>query len=238
MNEPESLDPTTHKQATLLPWYLADTLDREERLEVETHLNNCESCQMELDEMKHTRAAVKAAVSEREGPSPAVLAQVMARIQEEKASTQATAVPVSDESPSIWSQIEAWLQSLFAVPWVPVLATFLIVGQSALLFTNIGGNPGSSQPGLGTRSIIERGIPTAPTPSTASRLHVVFVETATQVEIQSLLHNIHAQIISGPSSDGLYILEIPTIDPSEVQASLQALRTQPAIIQSAKSAIP
>ena len=228
MNEPESIEPTTHQQATLLPWYLADTLDRQEKLDVEAHLSSCETCQTELDEMKRTRAAVKAAVSEREGPSPAVFTQVMARIREEKASTQQASIPVTQETPSIWSQIEAWFQNLFTVPWVPVLATLLIVGQSALLFMNLGDNPRGP--------VIERGIPQAPAPSKSSKLQVEFVESATQEQIQALLRQIDAQIISGPSLDGSYILEIPTKDHSKVQATLQALRTHSNIIRLVKSA--
>ena len=234
MNEPESIEPTTHQQATLLPWYLADTLDHQEKLEVEAHLNSCETCQTELDEMKRTRIAVKAAVSEREGPSPAVLTQVMARIREEKASTQQASVPVSQETPSIWGQIEAWFQNLFAMPWVPVLATMLIVGQSALLFTNLGDKPDS----INREPVIERGVPQAPAPSKSSKLQVEFVESATHDQIQALLRQIDAQIIRGPSSEGSYILEIPTNDLTEIHNSLQALRTQSEIIHSAKSATP
>ncbi len=238
MNEPEALEPTTHHQATLLPWYLADTLDHEEKLDVETHLKNCETCQTELQEMKHTQTAVKAAISGREGPSPAVLTQVMARIQEEKASTQQTDIPVAHQEPSMWNQIGEWLQSLFAVPWVPVLATLLIVGQSALLLTNLSGPSGPLSPRQGPGPIIERGIPKAPTPSTTSRVQVVFAETATQGDIQSLLHTIQAQFVSGPASDGSYILVLPTTNPTQVQDHVQTLQTQPEIVRSATSLSP
>ena len=234
MNEPESIEPTTHQQATLLPWYLTNSLDREEKLEVEMHLNSCETCQKEFEEMKRTQVAVKAAVSEREGPSPAVLTQVMARIREEKASTQRTTVAVSPDTPGIWAQIEAWFQSLFAVPWVPVIATILIVGQSALLFTNLGGKLGPLDQG----PVTVRGIPQAPSLSKSSQLEVVFEKTATLREIQSLLQQIQAQIISGPSSDGSYILEISTKDLDQIQTTLQTLNAQSDIIHSAKSAAP
>ncbi len=238
MNEPNPIEPTTHQQATLLPWYLADTLNRDEKLEVEAHLADCETCQMELDEMKHTRAAVKAAVSEREGPSPAVLTKVMARIREESASTQQQATPIVDETPGIWAQVETWLQSIFAVPWVPVLATALIVGQSALLLTNLDNTPGSFPPIQGRGPIIERGIPTAPMPAQTSRLQVSFAEKATQKDMQTLLRTIHAQIISGPTEDGVYILELSTTNSTNVKDTLETLLAQPAIIRSATSTSP
>ncbi|MGB0911627.1 MAG: anti-sigma factor family protein [Nitrospirales bacterium] len=232
MNEPEALNPTTHPQAALLPWYLADTLDRQERLDVETHLHHCEACQTELQEMKQTKAALKAAVSEREGPSSTVLTQVMARIREEKASTPQAAAPVPLHDSSLWSQIGEWLQSLFAVPWVPVFATILIIGQSALLLTNLDGNPDHIDRG----PVISRGIPQSSSPST--QLQVVFTETTTQGEIQALLLPLQAQIISGPSTDGAYKLKIPTNDPSEIRTSLEALRAQSTIIRSATSPNP
>ena len=234
MNEPESIDTTTHNQAMLLPWYLADTLDRQEKLDVEAHVSQCKACQKELDEMRHTQAAVKAAVSEREGPSPAVLTQVMTRIREEKESAATISATVPHESQSIWNHIQEWLQSVFAVPWVPVLATLLIVGQSALLLTNYGGSPGT----IDRSPVISRGIPQATSPSTSSQLHVIFAETATQHEIQSLLQRIHGQIIGGPSADGTYILQIPTNAPTKIEMSLEALRSQHTIVRSATSQRP
>ena len=238
MNEPEALEPTTHQQATLLPWYVANTLDDQEKLDVETHLKSCETCQMELDEMQRTQRAVKAAVSEREGPSPAVLTKVMARIREEKASALQPSKPVIEHTPSLWSQFESWLQSLFAVPWVPVLATALIVGQSAFLLTNLGGPSGPITPGQEPGLIIERGIPKAPSPTTTSQLQVVFANSATQGDIQALLKTIDAQIIRGPSAEGQYILEIPTTNPTQIQDSLRALRAQSTFVRSATSVSP
>ena len=229
MNEPEPIESTTHEQATLLPWYLADTLDDQEKRDVETHLSTCQTCQMELDEMKQARTALQAAVSDREGPSPAVFSQVMARIREEKASTQQATTPTPQEPPSLWSSIEDWFQSIFAVPWVPVLATVLIVGQAGVLLTHLSDQSGSQRQG----PIIERGIPQAPAPSKNTQIHVIFAEMATQGDIDSLLRRIHAQIIHGPGAQGAYTLEIPTQDPIQVQTILNTLLTQPAIINTA-----
>ncbi|MCA9472745.1 MAG: zf-HC2 domain-containing protein [Nitrospirales bacterium] len=240
MNEPEALEPTTHQQAILLPWYVAGTLDDREKLEVETHLKNCETCRMEFDEIQRTQLAVKAAIGERQGPSPAVLTKVMSRIREEKASAQhTTSQPVHEHDPGLWSRLESWLQSLFATPWVPVLATALIVGQSAFLLTNLGGPSSGSDPaGQGPGPIIERGIPKAPTPVHTSRLQVTFAESATQGDIQSLLRTIEAQVTRGPLPDGSYILTIPTTNHTQIQDSLQTLLAKPQLIRSAISVSP
>ncbi len=232
MNESDQLDPSTHHEATLLPWYLTDTLDRQEKQDVETHLPNCERCQIELDEMKRTRAAVKASINEQTGPSSVVFEQVMARIREEQSSAETTIQRKSHTGPNLLKQIQAWIQSLFTVPWVPVLATIVIVGQSALLMTNLGNN----QTLPDWEPVVPRGIPQAPSPSESHHIHIIFTETATQSEIQGLLQLIHAQIIRGPSLDGAYVLKISTNDLTPIEASLETLLAQPTIVRSATPA--
>lgn len=235
MNEQKDPKNQTHKEATSLPWYLAGTLTKQEKDEVEAHLTDCSNCRAELEDMKRIREAVKTTIQEREGPSPELFSKVMARIHEEEEDPTPIKSPVIKEEVNWWAGIQARLQSLYTIPWVPALATILIVSQATLLLTKMGEQSGPyQQPG----PIIERGIPKASIPKMSSTIQVGFREDAKEGDIRTLLQEINGRIVNGPSPQGIYILEVPISDSIRVEATLQTLRARSNLVRLAESVHP
>ena len=235
MNEPNDPQPQTHKEATSLPWYLAGTLTKQEQHDIEAHLAGCSNCRAELEDMKRIRESVKTTIQEREGPSPELFSKVMARIHEEEEDSPPIKDPVIQEEVNWWAGIQAQLQSLYAIPWVPALATILIVTQSALLITKMGEESSSiQQPG----PIVERGIPNASLPKISSTIRVGFREDAKEGDIRALIQEINGQIVNGPSGQGMYTVKVPMSDSNQVETTLQKLRARSNLVRLAESVHP
>ena len=235
MTEQKDPQNQTHKEATNLPWYLAGTLTKQETHDIEAHLADCSNCRAELEDMKRIRESVKTSIQERKGPSPELFSKVMARIHEEEADPTPTTSPVIQEEGNWWAGIQARLQSLYAIPWVPALATMLIVTQSALLITKMGEQSSSfQQPG----PIIERGIPKASLPKISSTIQIGFREDANEGDIRALIQEINGQIVNGPSGQGIYTLKIPIREAIHVETTLQKLRARSNLVRLAESVHP
>ena len=235
MTEPKDPQNQPHQEAMSLPWYLAGTLTKQEQQDVEAHIANCSHCRAELEDMKRIRESVKTSIQEREGPPPELISKVMARIHEEEADPTPTKIPVIKEEGHWWGGLQAQLQSLYAIPWVPALATILIVSQSALLITTMGKESSSiPQPG----PIVERGIPKSSPPEIFSTIQIGFREDANEGDIRALIQEINGQIVDGPSGQGMYTLKVPIGDAIHVETTLQKLRARPNLVRLAESVQP
>jgi hypothetical protein len=220
MNERPDPDIQTHPTVTLLPWYLAGTLSPEERRQVIEHLETCQTCRQELDEMKRLRDSVKAGVNGLPGPPPDSFRRVMAQIQEQP-------------QPGPWAaRADAWLRALFAVQWAPTLAALLVIGQSAALLWLVGHRP-TGPAGSTQETVIERSVPTG-----SARLSVRFQETATEREIRAVMQSLNARMVDGPSPDGLYILQVSAVDAAALEKLLEALRAHRAVIEATSRTVP
>ncbi len=180
------------------------------------------------------QTAFKTVVDERPGPSPSAFNILMSRIEQEK---QAPVPEQQDQQPSSWIEsIQGALQSLFEVQWVPALAMVLIVGQSVLLFSLMGG---PNQPaGPGQSPIIERGIPQGKPQIPGLRIQVTFQETATEQEIRRFIQQWNGKIIDGPTAQGLYTLIVPKTDAITMDVLLNSLKDQPTLIRSVQPLHP
>jgi hypothetical protein len=216
-----------HTEALLLPGYVNRTLPSDEEKQVANHLKTCLTCQQELQEVINMQTAIKTSIEQRPGPSPAAFSNLMRRIEQEKQVLQRqTSTPTE---PSWWETVESFFRSIFEVQWVPALASVLIVGQAFLLLSLLGTPEG--QHGRETGVIIERGIPQG-TPATPSiQIQVKFVETAQAIQIRDLLNELSGQIVKGPTSDGLYILEFPQTEVSSSSTPLTTLQSHPELVK-------
>jgi len=226
--EPEQ---SIHTEATLLPAYVSRTLSKDEQHQVEHHLKTCSTCQQELQEVTAMQLALKSAIHQRQGPSPAAFAKVMNRIhQETQASTEATKPSVE---PSWWEDIENVFRSFFEVRWAPALASFLIVGQAIMLLSVLSG-PGS-QGKVENGQIHERGIPRGMPAIPPFKIQVQFVETAQESQIRGLLQELHGRIIDGPTPDGRYTLGFQVQTGVASDTILTALKKRSDLVQTAQS---
>jgi len=221
------LEQPLHNEAMLLPGYVSQTLSPEEEEQVATHLNACDTCQQELQEVTNMQAAIKNSIAQRPGPSPAAFSTLMHRIEREKrAQTQMIAQPTTT---SWWETVESAFRSLFEVQGVPLLASLLIVGQAFLLLSLIG-NPEGHQ-GQGTEAIIERGIPQGTPQLSILKIRVGFQADAQDQHIREFLQTIQGRIIDGPSSDGTYTLAVPQQGTMTLDALLTQTRQQANLVR-------
>ena len=180
------------------------------------------------------QTAIKTAINTRPGPSPAAFAKLMSRIHQEPQTAQKE-IHLGTET-SWWESMERRVRSLFEVRWAPALASLLIVGQAVLLVSLLGGPKGQVAPG--SSPVIERGIPQGPTVIPLIKVQVTFVETAQEIHIRRLVQDLGGQIISGPTSEGLYTLGFKTKGTDSAESVLFALKTHPDLIDTATSLHP
>jgi len=180
------------------------------------------------------QTALKTAIQKRSGPSPAAFAKVMSRIHQETQTTPKE-IRIGNET-SWWESIENTFRSVFEIRWVPILASFLIVGQAVLLLSVLGGPEGRVGPRPGP--VIDRGIPQGTPAIPLIKIQVEFVETAQEIQIRSLVQELGGQIVNGPTPEGLYTLGFVQKGTDSSESILSALNTHTALIKTAKSLQP
>ena len=223
-----------HTEAILIPGYVNQTLSSEEEQQVTNHLKTCVTCQQELQEVTNMQTAIKTGIERRPGPSPAAFSTLMRRIEQEKQVEQRQAS--GSTTTSWWETVESAFRSLFEIQWVPALASVLIVGQAFLLLS-VMDKPvehRAQEPG----SIIERSIPQGTPATPPIQIQVKFVATAQEIQIRELLKELGGQIVSGPTTEDIYILEFPQTAMSSTPTPLTTLQSHPELIKTATSLNP
>jgi len=183
----------------LLPWYANGTLEDGERRTVESHLAACSRCREELSACSGLGELLRQVPENAPAPHPAHLARIMEKI--------------GDHERAAWqSPLESLRNLLTATPrpvrWALAaqLVLVLVLGLSLGLNRLLVHRP--AQPAPTTYQTLSDGPATSAVPS--SRLRVVFAPGTTEQEIRGLLLGIRGQIVSGPSSLGVYTVEVPT----------------------------
>ena len=219
MNEPEELGGEVHPVATLLPWYLSGTLKEDERQQVVQHLERCQACREELEELTTLRTQLKPVFSELPGSSPQLHQAVMEKIhaQEGRARSGAVIARVLDS-------VELWSRSLYRPRWVPTLMLIIVLGQFGMLLWFAGRQTTSSGDG-----VISRGLP-APT----ARIRVAFQGTAPEDKVRSVIMQLRGRIVDGPSAEGFYTIELSGDEAKAVEVRLENLRAQREVIRAAE----
>jgi anti-sigma-K factor RskA len=216
MTQPGMHEPNAHPAALLLPWYAIGVLDERERVQVEEHLATCASCRAELETLRELRGHLREAYSDEPVPSSAAFRAVRARIGEAREAT----------SGGLFDGIANALRWLLIPKWAPTAALVLIVAQLGALMWLAQRAPDAG-------AVTTRGIP-----SPVTQLSVIFEPKATEQGIRDLLLEVHARIVSGPSPDGAYVLEVPTTDPQRVEQRLATLRARPELVRSVEKVGP
>lgn len=225
--------------AELLPWYVNGTLEPGEGECVEAHLAVCPACRDELALCREMAAAIPAGESLAPAAHPARLARLMERLGD----------PVADRhraagGAGLGGRLRWWRGSVAEaaqpVRWLMAgqLAAITVLGVALVLVVlALGDGEGSGAPAgrtFRTLSDAPAAAPSGSGPAAASahaRIRVVFDPALTEEGIRSLLLELRAQVVGGPSPLGAYTLEVPTgsseDDPLEVV--LGYLRAQPAV---------
>jgi len=190
--------PITHSRAfELLPWLVNNSLGAEERDAVELHVRSCLSCHRELKEQQRLRAALRA--------QPAVHISPQTGFEKLARALEGESV-LSERS-------AAWPRNTF-VRFAAVAAAGLLVVGGLLWLAPIRHD---------TR--VEAAYETLANGQQAPRgeLDIVFVQSITAAQMQSLLEEIDGTIAAGPSENGRYRVRLD--GSSLTDAQLDALVT-------------
>lgn len=227
----------------LLPWYAAGALDDEEARQVEALLRAQPELDRELAEWRALESVVAEVATEEPAFRPELLADAHRRIDAYE-KTRAAASPAPAAKPIASPRREtakprvttaqAWLERIFGV-WdaTPFAARVAVAAQFAVLAVLVGI--------LGTQWAGERsGTTLSGSRATFEGPHVdvVFRPERTLAEIEALLDDIGAQIVSGPTSQGLYVLALGDVDEAQAAATVEALRGNTAVVQYAARVEP
>jgi hypothetical protein len=187
----------THKEAfELLPWYVNETLEEDERRDVRAHLGNCLVCRRELAFLERLDEAVAASPDFDFAPQRGFSA-LMQRIDVAEA-------PLARRW---WGGLMSGLRALRVAH--PVLRSALVV-QAAMIL--LGGFLLLRIP-LPDRAprfetLTEASTPVATEPGSA-RLRVVFAPEVEMSDVQALLQSGGARIVDGHSSVGAFAVDVP-----------------------------
>lgn len=191
----------------LLPFYVNRTLSDFEQTRVTRHLAHCASCRAEAEEQR-LLVSVLRAVPERAANSAASWSRLEQRLTEEQPSRWFGARLRASWS---WTRM-AWTLRLTTAAVAVILLVALWPGERS-----------AHEPAYRTLS-------SAPdVPAAAAAIRVVFSPQATALEIRELLDRMRYQIVSGPSSRGVYTLAPSETQASDSNATLAALRDSPLV---------
>jgi anti-sigma factor RsiW len=215
----------THQELIeLLPWYVNATLSEDERREADSHLASCASCRIELDELKVLQLAVEECADEIPAPSGSRLNQAMAEIDAFERGRQRSQL---ESGGGIGGLLERIGEVLLGW-WGPLPAHAMVAAQF-LLIVALAGGLGYS---LWNKVEFSTLSGTQVSPSEAVRIAVRFESSATETQIRTLLDEIKGTIVGGPSSLGIYVVQVPIVpsNTAELEKVLASLRGKRQIV--------
>jgi len=191
----------------LLPWYAADALEPEERAELEALLAQHESLREELAQLEVLENAVQDTAGEPQW-NPALIHDTLARID---------AYEAEKAAPGPAARVVAWLRENLLEGWggVPTLAKAALAAQLAL-FVALGG-AWVAQQGEGPGEHVTAG------GTGTAHLSVRFQPGVDQATVTKTLRELDAAIVEGPSSLGLYGIQVEGLDPEDEAALERSL---------------
>lgn len=221
----------THQETIeLLPWYVNATLSERERREVNEHLASCAPCKAELEQLAVLRLAVVESADELPAPSQSRFNQAMAQIDAFERTRQSapakTTSWLSELRDRIADVLFGWCGPMPTLGRAVVAAQFLFIFglAGALSYSLWEREPSTTlsgtQQGHGDRS----------------RIKIAFDESITEAQLRQLLGEVHGEIVSGPSAQGLYTIEvpIPPANADQLDRLVQDLRGKQQLIRFAE----
>ena len=220
-NKLNDLSESQHTQlASLLPWYVNDTLNPSERAVFQEHLVGCKACQKELSRCQALAGQIPAS-EEIWQPTPMHFASILAQVEQlETAHEKPVAIRHKAKS-NFLDNVRSWFNHTPSpVRWTLTLETLALAALA--LFVVLPQSPITKESsGYETLSNAEQDISK---PGVMIRL--VLADDLTMQELSDLLKQSKAQLRQGPSTVGSYTIEVPTADKDQ---SLKLLRDNPKI---------
>ncbi len=202
--------PEHHEVSALIPWYVNETLDEQERERVEVHVGACPLCRDELAAQRRICASIDAQPALDYMPV-ASLKRLHARLDALQAGAAPVQAPAAEQHGRGVAPWRGWMAASVAAMAV---AVGLLVVDRWVQFER------QARPDYHTVTT------STPRPQ-GEVIRAVFTPTITLVELQSILDEAQLRIVSGPTEAGVYSLASKSTLP--VRASLALLREHPAV---------
>jgi anti-sigma factor RsiW len=208
MNAPTDIQREHDSLSELLPLAVGGALSEGQRLQLDAHLAQCDTCRTELALLRNVQAQlaardVAAASPDAEARS---IARVLARMQAERSRAAA--------APRWHGWLQAWTQ------W-PAPARWLVAGQAALVAVLM-----LLLVPVWLAQLVGPGFETAAGPSTpaaaGARARVAWRNDASAAALRELLTALNADVVAGPSAAGFYTIEFGRGAPPDALARLRA----------------
>ena len=188
----------------LLPWLVNDTLQGDERKQLELHVRDCLVCRKELSSQHALAAAINVQptldLSAQQG-FDALLGRIDAAEQRSRASYGRWRTLFA--SPLLWTSVSA------AAVAIIVVAVWL-------------GRPSGEQ---------EESVPfsTLAQPSSGALVDVIFAPGTSETRMRTLLQELGVTIVAGPSALGRYTIRAEAMPPGGIDALIARLREDPSV---------
>ena len=187
----------------LLPWYLNGTLDPDQAALVERHLAEDPSLRAELAMSEELNQAVQADNDAIPAPPLGDFDRVMSRIQQEDRTGQ---IVREQQRLGFWQTLRTWLlpTSPVAMRAAMALGAAVIVLQFAAIAGLVaidGADP------AGYQTVIQPPSGTDPVTS-YPQVIIIFQQSATAGTMQETFDLLEGNVVSGPSGQGAYVVEV------------------------------
>jgi hypothetical protein len=202
----------SHQQIRLLlPWYVNQSLQPEERESVERHIRHCLLCRQELVSLEQL-AKTFADATDSEMDADASFANLYSKLPR-KAVNKRLSSPSANSVANRWAKLSRQSYITFAVA-----ASLLLAVIPLTLYT------GQTITADNYYTLSDKKSPAA----TGKELRIVFSKSLSDAEIDAILAKIHGRRIEGPNRVGAFTVGLDNAknSPDQVEAAIALLRSQ------------
>jgi hypothetical protein len=237
MNRPTTVEGCADDAASLLPWFVNETLSAEDRGRVEAHLADCALCRAELTAERRIRTLLRQPEAVQAVPQLG-LRKLLARIDEERpfaagqhavadvTPVHATHVAHSAPAPGLTRTRRArrpWRTAL--TPWLAAAVVVEAIGLGVLGAQSAHQRNGLESASYSTMTAI------APSVNDGPGFRVVFTPGMTLIELRDVLRAQRLVVVAGPSEAGVFTLRLAVgaTDSGAAADALATLRADPRV---------
>ncbi|MBL8496310.1 zf-HC2 domain-containing protein [Nitrosomonas sp. JL21] len=202
----------------LLPWYINNTLDPVEQASVRHHVKFCITCRIELDQQQQLVERMQQ-IDLLEQVSQVSFAQLKMKIEKQPSVGTLTQPHEAKKDSKFFSQ-----QFLSFVQYTALAASLLLLSLPFMLGSLIDRTElGSDYRTLANTVVGEESM---------NMLRVVFSDQSDPEQISAILNAVSAQIVKGPSDNGVYLVQIgdQLTHPQDIQTAIAYLHNDTRVI--------
>jgi anti-sigma factor RsiW len=194
-------DPGVHKVVdALLPWYVNGKLEAAEVELVEQHVEHCSRCRGEIEWLRNLHAACVSGAREKGSAAP--FSKLRGYLEQRQ--------PGHARTPS--STATGWMRWALAGQFAAML------GLATIAWTTWTAH----EP-----QVVYRTLAAPQSTARTGALVVVFDPATTEPELRRVLRSVGANIVSGPTPQGAYVIDVPD---DRVSGAREALRAERSVV--------